>query len=206
MYRNQFPNRAAAGQELARALQKIPGVEGNAVVLAMPAGGEQVAAEVACLLDVPLYPLCIRKLRIPGHDSLSMGALAPGGVQWLDDELIARLGIAESVVQNVVQKEILELQRLDAGDYAYGRVAGSIALIVGDGISDNIHDVLAALEFAHTLNPQRLIIASPVISAISVVSLSDKCDEIVCLHQPDMFVTADYWYAQRLQALKNPHA
>lgn len=206
MYRNQFSNRAAAGQELARALQKIPGIEANAAVLAMPGGGEQVAAEVACSLDAPLYPLCIRKLRIPGHDSLSMGALAPRGVQWLDGELIARLGIAEGVVQKVVQKETLELQRLDAGDYGYSRVAGSIALIVGDGIPDNIHEVLAALEFAQTLHPQRLVIAAPVISAISVVSLSDKCDEIVCLHQPDMFVTADYWYTQRFQAPKYPSA
>jgi putative phosphoribosyl transferase len=206
MYRNQFSSRAAAGQELARALQKIPGIEANAAVLAMPGGGAQVAAEVACCFDAPLYPLGIRKLRIPGHDSLSMGAVAPRGVQWLDEELIARLGIAEAVVQKVVQKEIQELKRLDAGDYGYSRVAGSIALIVGDGIPDNIHEVLAALEFVQTLNPLRLVIAAPVISAISVVSLSDKCDEIVCLHQPDMFVTADYWYAQRFQAPKYPSA
>jgi putative phosphoribosyl transferase len=207
MYRNQFPNRVAAGQELARALQKIPGIEGNSAVFALPAGGAQVAAEVAAYLDAPLYPLDIRKLRIPGHDSLSMGALAPGGVLWLDGKLIARLGIAEAVVQKVVQREAVELKRLDAGeDYGYSRAAGSSALIVGDGISDNIHDVMAALEFVQALHPLRLLIAAPVISAISVVSLSDKCDEVVCLHQPDMFVTADYWYAQRLQAPKYPPA
>lgn len=201
MHKTQFLNRAEAGLELVRVLERLPGVEDRAVVFAMPDGGAQVAAQVAQSLNVALYPLCVRKLGIPGHDKLSMGALAPGGVELLDRKLIEQLGIAEAAVRRVVQREILELQRLEqsgAGDFS--KVAGSIAMIVNDGIADSVHDILAAIEFVRSLQPRWLVIASPVIAASSVPRLLDKCDELVCLYEPEMFMTSDYWYGQRTQS------
>lgn len=197
MYKTQFSNRAAAGLELARVLEKLPGIENHAVVLAMPGGSSQVAMEVADCLHASLLSLNVRKLAIPGHDNLSMGALAPGGVELLDRMLIDRLGIAEAAVNRAVQRETLELQRLEESCGAdYSGITGGFAVIVEDGISDSVHDILAAIEFTRSHKPQRLVIASPVIAASSVSGLLDKCDELVCLYEPEVFMTADYWYGQ----------
>lgn len=197
MYRTQFLNRTAAGLELARALR--PRINGDvAVVLGMEGGGTVVASAVAAYLRLPLCTLAVRKLGIPGHDKLSMGALAPGGVQVLDRGVIERLGIGEAAVRKVAQRESLELERQEHSRADFRTVAGATAIIVDDGVADSHHAILAAIEFARGLQPRRLVIAAPVFSEAAACELRDKCEALVWLHRPEVFMSADYWYEQRL--------
>jgi putative phosphoribosyl transferase len=203
MYRTQFLNREAAGLELARALR--PGLDGTAAVLGITGGGMLVAAAVAEYLRLPLYPLAVRKLGIPGHDKLSMGALAPGGVQVLDRDIIERLGIGEAAVRKVAQRESLELERQEhsASGCDFGPVTGGTSLIVDDGVADSHHGLLAAIEFARGLKPRRLVVAAPVFSAAAAAELKDRCEALVWLHRPEAFMSVDFWYEQRLQPVES---
>lgn len=196
MYRTPFLNRTAAGLELARALR--PRIDGDtAVVLGMEGGGIAVASAVAAYLRLPLYALAVRRLGIPGHDKLSMGALAPGGVQVLDRGIIERLGIGEAAVRKVAQRESRELARQEHARADFGPVAGATAVIVDDGVADGHHGILAALEFARGLQPRRLLVAAPVFSEAAARELCDKCEALVWLHRPEPFMSVDYWYEQR---------
>lgn len=203
MYRTQFLNRMAAGLELARALR--PCINGDAaVVLGMEGGGIAVASAVAGYLRLPLYTLAVRKLGIPGHDKLSMGALAPGGVQVLDHGIIEQLGIGEAAVRKVAQRESLELARQEHTRADLRPVAGATAVIIDDGVADTYHATLAAIEFTRGLRPRRLVLAAPVFSEAAVRGLQDKCEALVWLQQPAVFMSADYWYEQRLPGPANP--
>jgi putative phosphoribosyl transferase len=202
MDKNQFLNRRTAGLELARILK--PEIRGEAVVLGLSGGGLGTAAVVARYLDAPLYPVFVRTLGIPGHDTLSMGALAAQGVQWLDRDVIGHFSISEEAVQKVMQREALELRRreevyreMHRHSYDFDRIAGKTAVIVDDGIPNGAHNVLAAIEFVKKYKPQHLLVAVPVISATAWRKLQDKCEKAVCLHRPDIFVSIDYWYGQR---------
>jgi putative phosphoribosyl transferase len=198
MYRTLFLNRESAGKELGRALRSR--IEGDAAVLGISGDGMAVAAEVAHCLNAVLYPLAVHKLRIPGHDNLSMGAVAPQGVQWLDRSLIGHLGITEGILRKVVQKGVLELQRVEemhTNVSNFSLIAGRTAVIIDDGISHNIHNILAAMAFARKWQPRQLLVAAPVISSVATEELEDKCEGLCYLYRPDMFISPDYWYEQQ---------
>jgi putative phosphoribosyl transferase len=200
MYKTPFLNRQAAGRELGRVLQ--PRIEGGAAVLGISGGGMAVAAETARYLNAELYPLAVHKLRIPGHDDLSMGALAPQGVQWLDHDLIGRLGITEDNLQKILHREMLELRRSQGAspnEDGLKLIGGRTAVIIDDGISNNSHNILAAIEFVRRQGPQRLLIAAPVIASGAATELAAKCEGLVCLCRPDIFIAADYWFQQPTQ-------
>ena len=82
-----FENRAAAGRQLAKALRHYRG-KANAVVIGLPRGGVVTAAMVAEDLDLPLDVLVVRKLGAPGNEELALGAIAPGGVRVLNEDVI----------------------------------------------------------------------------------------------------------------------
>src|SRR5688572_2928113 len=98
-----FANRHQAGRELAKFLQQY--VERNVIVLGLPRGGVPVAFEVAQALHAPLDVFAVRKLGVPGHEELAMGAIAPGGVRVLNEELVHMIGISRDVIDRVAAKE-----------------------------------------------------------------------------------------------------
>lgn len=197
MYGTPFLSRQVAGRELGKVL--TPRIEGNAAVLGISGGGMAVAAGAAHHLNAALYPLPVRKLAIPGHDNLSMGALAPQGVQWLDRRLIGRLGISEAALQKIIARAMLELRRSEGVAGAFSLITGSTAVIVDDGIADNIHNILAAIEFVLRQRPRRLLVAAPVIASAAAAELADKCEGLIYLRKPDLFIDADYWFEQSIQ-------
>ena len=109
----RFLDRFDAGRRLADPLIGYAG-RSDVVVLALPRGGVPVAYEVARKLRVPLDVFLVRKLGVPGHQELAMGAIAEGGVEVLNDDLIHDLGIPQKVVQQVAVREHIELDRRDA--------------------------------------------------------------------------------------------
>src|SRR5881296_1192934 len=107
-----FPNRAEAGRLLGLKLSKYAGRD-DVIVLGLPRGGVPVAYEVAQRLRVPLDIFLVRKLGVPGHPELAMGAIAEGGVEVLSDDLIRDIGIPSALVRQVAAREKLELDRRD---------------------------------------------------------------------------------------------
>lgn len=195
MYKNQFLSRRAAGLELSLKLKSV--IAGVPVVLGIPGdGGMSMANEVAGCLRAPVYPLPVRKLGVPGHDQLSMGAVAPD-IQFLDRAIIDRLRIDESAVDKVVSRECLELKRRKQ-EYLrkYGRMAicGKTAILVDEGIADNINNIRAAAGFLRGENPLQLLIAAPVVSAAALGQLNGEREHLVWLHIPEPFISIDYWY------------
>src|SRR5829696_6275350 len=105
-----FRDRVEAGELLGQALARYRGQD-DVVVLALPRGGVPVAREVAGFLGVPFDVYVVRKLGVPGHEELAMGAIASGGVRLINDDVVNALGIPSNVIDSVARSEQLELDR-----------------------------------------------------------------------------------------------
>src|SRR6476661_7325391 len=132
-----FRNRREAGRQLAKMLRSTPGTT-NPVVLGLPRGGIPVAFEVANLLDAPLDVCVVRKLGVPGHEELAMGAIASGGVETLNARTIQELNITDEEIAHAVARERTELERRERA-YRDGRppidVRGRTVILVDDGLA-----------------------------------------------------------------------
>src|SRR5438270_4119979 len=132
-----FRDRSEAGQALAQELGAYTGRD-DVIVLGLPRGGVPVAFEVARALEAPLDVFIVRKLGVPGHEELAMGAIASGGVRVLNDDTIAQLGIDDETVEAVTRAEMIELQRREDA-YRDGlppqEVAGKTVILIDDGLA-----------------------------------------------------------------------
>jgi predicted phosphoribosyltransferase len=191
----RFRDRAHAGRVLARALLAYAGRD-DVVVLALPRGGVPVAAELARALGAQLDLFVVRKLGLPGHEELAMGAVAPGGVLVLDDRLVRGLGIPDEVLQETVEKELRELERREAA-YRAGRppldLEGKTVILVDDGLATGATMRAAALA-VRQYNPARVVVAVPVASAETCDEFRADVDEIVCALTPSPFHAVGLWY------------
>jgi predicted phosphoribosyltransferase len=191
----QFTDRVDAGRQLAGKLSKYAGRE-DVVVLALPRGGVPVAAEVARELAAPFDVFLVRKLGVPGHSELAMGAIAEGGVEVLSDHLIRDLDIPYAAVQQVAVRERLELDRRDAL-YRDGRprpqIRGRIVLVVDDGLATGA-SMQAAVIALRRLEPARVVVAVPVGAMETCERLRREADEVVCAVTPESFQAVGLWY------------
>src|SRR2546428_2743327 len=105
-----FQNRTDAGRQLAAKLKAYAN-RSDVIVLALPRGGVPVAFEVAEALNAPLDVFLVRKLGVPGHEELAMGAIATGGVIVLNNDVVQYLGIPNSAIEAVAANELLEMER-----------------------------------------------------------------------------------------------
>ncbi len=164
-----FSNRVEAGRLLATELLKHE-LPPNVVVLALPRGGVPVGLEVAKALHAPLDVVVVRKLGVPWHPELAMGAIAGASVQVLNEELIADLRISRQEVNAAVAKEKAEVERREKL-YRSGRPApdldARVVLLVDDGLATG-STMLVAARYVRSFKPVKLIIAVPVGSARSV--------------------------------------
>lgn len=191
----RFRDRAHAGRVLARALLAYAGRD-DVVVLALPRGGVPVATELARALGAQLDVFVVRKLGLPGHEELAMGAVAPGGVLVLDDRLVRGLGIPHEVLQETVEKELRELERREAA-YRAGRppldLEGKTVILVDDGLATGATMRAAALAL-RKVKPARVVVAVPVASAETCDEFRADVDEIVCALTPSPFHAVGLWY------------
>jgi putative phosphoribosyl transferase len=104
----RFRDRREAGERLAESLAEYGG-RSDVLVLALPRGGVPVGAEVAEALDAPLDVLLVRKLGVPGHAELAMGAIASGGIRVLNEDVVEALGLDEATIDAVERDERREL-------------------------------------------------------------------------------------------------
>jgi putative phosphoribosyl transferase len=193
--KTQFLNRSEAGQILAENLSNYANRE-DVVVLALPRGGVPVAAEVAKGLNAPLDVFVVRKLGLPGHPELAMGAIASGGVRVFNGEVVDALRIPDEVIDAVSAQELIELQRREKA-YRAGLppldVEGKIVIAVDDGIATG-STMLAAVSALRQLNAGRVVVAAPVIAASSYREIQRKADEVAAVMIPERFYAVGQWY------------
>ena len=190
-----FADRADAGRRLADALGEYAN-DPNAVVLALPRGGVPVGYEVARRLDVPLDLYLVRKLGVPGHEELAMGAVASDGTCVLDDDLIASLHIDEAALDDVIRRESAELRRRETV-YRESRpkldLAGKTAIVVDDGLATGATMRAAAIAL-RAQHPAAIVAAVPVAAARTCASLQRVVDRVVCVHTPEPFHAVGLYY------------
>ncbi|MCA1833541.1 MAG: phosphoribosyltransferase [Actinobacteria bacterium] len=191
----RFPDRREAGRSLAGKLTDHAGREG-VIVLGLPRGGVPVAYEVAAKLGVPLDVFTVRKLGVPGHEELAMGAIAPGGVRVLNTEVLGYQRITDDVIERVAEIETAELARREAL-YRSGRapvdVDGKTVIVVDDGLATG-STMRAAIGALRQMNAARIIVAVPVAAKQVCESFAHVADEIVCDQTPDPFYAVGMFY------------
>jgi putative phosphoribosyl transferase len=189
-----FPDRRAAGRQLARRLQE-PGLDAP-VVVALPRGGVPVAYEVAEALGAPLDIALVRKLGAPGQPELGIGALGENGTVILDGDTVAALAVTRPQIERLVEREAAELARrreLYRGDRAPVEVGGRTVVLIDDGIATGV-TAIAAARMLRERGAARTIVAVPVCPASAVRRLRDQLGELVCLHCPPRFGGVGAWY------------
>lgn len=191
----RFRDRADAGRRLAAALAEYAG-RPDVLVLGLPRGGVVVAAEVAKALGAPLDVCLVRKLGVPGYPELAMGAIAPGGVQVLSDDLIRELRITPAMVDKVAAAERAELERRER-TYRSHRppvvVRDRTVILVDDGLATG-STMEAAARAIRQQSPAAVVIAVPVSSWEAAERLAPVADRVVCLDTPHPFHAVGQWY------------
>ena len=189
-----FIDRRDAGIQLAKKL-KAYGNQPNLIILGLPRGGVPVAYEVAKALNAPLDVLIIRKLGVPGHEELAMGAIA-SGAQYLNKKLIREQKISQAAIQKTIQLEQEELQRremLYRGDTASPDFSNKTIILIDDGIATGA-TARVAIQTLNTQQPQKIILAIPVAASSICKTLDPLVDELICLQQPTDLEAVGLWY------------
>jgi putative phosphoribosyl transferase len=191
----QFLNRRDAGRQLAAKLAGYAD-DPRVLVLGLPRGGVPVAFEVARALHVPLDVLVVRKLGVPGHRELAMGAIASGGTRVLNVDVIQALGIVPAEVESVAASELLELdrqQRAYRGNAPLPKLSERTIIVVDDGLATG-STMRAAVGALRHSKPARVIVAVPVAAAETVRRLGEEADAVICLSAPPDFHAVSTWY------------
>jgi putative phosphoribosyl transferase len=190
-----FKDRRGAGQQLAEKLAAYAN-RPDVLVLALPRGGVPVAFEVAQALHVPLDVFLVRKLGVPGQEELAMGALASGGVQVLNDEVVRSLHLSEATIQQVATQEQQELERrerLYRDDRPAPVLQECTVILIDDGLATGA-TMRAAIKAIRQQQPARIIVAVPISSPETCQELAVEVDEIICAMTPSPFHSVGYWY------------
>jgi putative phosphoribosyl transferase len=190
-YRDRFAGGEALAKQLA-AYANRPDV----LVLALPRGGVPVGYAVARALRAPLDVYVVRKLGVPGHEELAMGAIASGGVEVLNPGVIDMLRVPRQVIDTVAAREAVALRQ---GERAYRddrpppEVAGKTVLLVDDGLATGA-SMRAAAAALRALGAGRIVVAVPVASRETCDELRSEVDEVVCALTPEPFRAVGLWY------------
>jgi predicted phosphoribosyltransferase len=190
-----FHDRRDAGRQLAARLETYAG-RPDVLVLALPRGGVPVGFAVAQALQVPLDVFLVRKLGVPGHEELAMGAIAGGDVVVLNEDVVRELGIPQRVLAAVVTQERRELARRDhlyRVDGPMPAIQDRVIILVDDGLATGA-TMRAAAQAIRAQRPARLVIAVPVGATPTCEALQAEADEVICLLTPTPFYAVGLWY------------
>src|SRR5437764_11363800 len=190
-----YRNRSEAGKELATKLSTYND-RADVLVLALPRGGVPVAFEVAQALNAPLDVFLVRKLGVPGHEELAMGAIATGGVRVLNDDVVDYLKIPDAVIDSVAAEESKELKRRELayrGNRPEPEVKGKTVILIDDGLATG-STIRAAAQALRQQDPARIVVAVPVSAPDTCDEYRIGVDEIICAATPDPFWGVGLWY------------
>jgi putative phosphoribosyl transferase len=190
-----YRNRSEAGKRLAAKL-KTYADRNDVLVLALPRGGVPVAFEVAKELGAPLDVFLVRKLGLPGHEELAMGAIATGGVRVLNDDVVDYMEVSDVVIDAIAAIELEELERRERvyrDDRPEPDVRGKTVILVDDGLATG-STMRAAASALRQLNPVRIVVAVPVSARQTCDEYRMGVDEIICAITPEPFYGVGRWY------------
>lgn len=190
-----FRDRQDAGRKLALKLSAYAN-RSDVIVLALPRGGVPVAYEVARALNAPMDILIVRKLGVPGHEELAMGAIASSGVRVLNRDVVQMLRVPPEVIDVVVARELQELHRRERayrGDRPAPQVRGHTVILIDDGLATGA-SMRAAVAGVRMQDPARIVIAVPTAAMETCQAFQSEVDEIICATTPEPFDGVGHWY------------
>jgi putative phosphoribosyl transferase len=191
----RFKDRHDAGRQLAAHLREYAS-HPNVLVLALPRGGVPVAYEVARELRAPLDVFLVRKLGVPGHEELAMGAIASGGTRVVNRQVVRMTGTDDTTIARVAAEEQRELERRERayrGDRPILNVEGYTVILVDDGLATG--STMRAAAFAlKEQQPARLIVAVPVAARETCDEFRGEVDSVICALTPEPFHAVGLWY------------
>lgn len=190
-----FKDRRDAGKQLAQELSAHTG-RSDVIVLGLPRGGVPVAYEVARALNAPLDIFIVRKLGLPGHEELAIGAIASGGIRVLNHDIVQGLKIPQTMIDTVTRQELQELERRERayrGDRPPPEVRGRTVILIDDGLATGA-SMRAAVAALRAQNPARIVVAVPTAAPETCEALRPEVDEIVCATTPEPFYGVGRWY------------
>lgn len=191
----RFRDRRDAGRILAQKLSAYA-KRSDVIVLALPRGGVPVAYEVALALNAPLDIYIVRKLGLPGHEELAIGAIASGGVRVLNDDIVRSLSIPQAMIDAVARQELEELERrerLYRGERRAPEVQDRTVVLIDDGLATGA-SMRAAVAGIRAQNPARIVVAVPTAAPEVCEAFEFEVDEIVCAITPEPFYGVGRWY------------
>ena len=192
----RFRDRTEAGRLLGQELKRRLGRNDNLIILALPRGGVPVGFEVAQALDAPLDVFIVRKLGVPGHEELAMGAIATGGVRVLNQDVLRYIPVPQKAIDDVAAREQQELERRE-GSYRGSRppldVHGKTVIVIDDGLATG-STMRAAVAALKKMQPRNIIVAVPVAAQQTCDEFRDEGIDIVCLRTPEPFQAVGLWY------------
>ncbi len=191
-----FSDRDEAGRLLGDEVVRRIGRPAGAIVLALPRGGVPVGYGVARILGAPLDVFVVRKLGVPGHEELAMGAIASGGVRVLNDEVLEYMPLPPSAIEAVAEREERELTRREK-EYRGNRppldVEGRTVIIVDDGLATG-STMRAAVRALREMGPREIVVAVPVAAPSTCEEFTREVDRMICLRMPEPFEAVGLWY------------
>ncbi|HKS26153.1 MAG TPA: phosphoribosyltransferase [Thermoanaerobaculia bacterium] len=199
----RFRDRHEAGELLGRDLARRLTQRDDLLVLALPRGGVPVGFGVAQALGAPLDVFIVRKLGVPGHEELAMGAIASGGVRVLNREVLGYLPVSQKMIDVIAEREQRELERRER-EYRGARppldVKDKSVIVVDDGLATG-STMRAAVTALRKMEPRRIIVAVPVAaqSTCNDFRAEGIADDVVCLRTPEPFQAVGLWYSDFTQ-------
>ncbi|PLP88017.1 phosphoribosyl transferase [Pseudomonas sp. FFUP_PS_473] len=188
-------DRAAAGQSLVEPLLQFAQRD-DVIVLGLPRGGVPVAYEIASALEVRLDVMLVRKLGVPSHEEYAMGAIASGGIQIVNEDVLRANHIDQVTLDAVVERETRELSRREHA-YRAGRqplnLKDQVVILVDDGLATGA-TMMAAVHAVRRHNPAHIVVAVPVAALDSAEALRSEVTELVCPLTPEWLVSIGQWY------------
>jgi len=193
-FRDRFEAGRLLGEELAAAAAEGRGAP--RIVLALPRGGVPVGAEVAKALDAPLDVFIVRKLGVPGHEELAMGAIASGGVRVLNQEVLRYIPLSQKAIDDVAareQQELIRRERSYRGSHPPLDVRDKAVIVVDDGLATG-STMRAAVAALRKMQPKSITVAVPVAAPQTCDEFRNEGIDVVCLRTPDPFEAVGLWY------------
>ncbi len=192
-----FKNRVEAGKKLAAALAHYKNEQ--PIILALPRGGVPVAAEVAAVLKAPLDLVLVRKIGVPWHSELAMGAVVDGDAPLVvrNEDVIGMTHTAEAEFKAVCDRELAEIERrrqLYLGGRERIDIKGRTAIVIDDGIATGA-TTRAALRATRVRGPKKLVLAVPVAPTESLPEMRQEADDVVCLEDHAFFGAIGLYYS-----------
>lgn len=190
-----FLDRREAGRALAARLTKYAS-RPDVLILALPRGGIPVGYEVSLAIHAPMDVFVVRKLGVPGHEELAMGAVAGGGVRVLNEDMVRALGVSDRQIEAITKRELSELKRQERL-YRTSRpeqpIEGRTILLIDDGLATG-STMRAAATALRRRGPSSIIVAVPVGAPATCEQFADLVDETICVLTPEPFMAVGRWY------------